>query len=100
MASVLLTEKGYLEAMAKLFNSLANEDLTRDETSGLIGARRCLESFADAREGKIRTKEHKELIRDMRKTREALKQKGAGATSLTDEQLPLTRRTGKGTPKK
>lgn len=99
-ASVLLTEAGYLNAMENLFAQLSGGGLTRDETSALIGARRCLQSFADAREGKLRTNEHKELIKDMRKTREALKQKGAGASSLTDEQLPLPRRTSKGTPKK
>lgn len=95
-AAALLTESGYLNAMAWLYTELASGDLTRDQTSAYIGARRCLESFRDVRDGRLRSKEHQELVREMKLTREAMKQQGSGGTNFSDNQLSLPRRPSTG----
>lgn len=91
-AASLLTEAGYLNAMADLFERLSSGELTRDETSALIGARRCLQSFADAREAQVAKDQHAELVAELKATQDALKHKGSGATSFTRDSLSLPRR--------
>lgn len=100
LTAKLVTESGYLNAMANIFERLASGELTRDETSGLIGARRCLESFRDAREGRLRTKQHDELVRELQATREAMRDKGGGTVGVSPSQDRLPSRKGKGATEK
>lgn len=98
LAAELLTANGFLNAMAQIYERLQSGELTRDETSGLIGARRCLESFRDAREGQLRTEEHKELVVELQATREAMRDKAGNAIGVNPNQVRLPRRPGAGTP--
>ena len=95
-AKKLLTEAGYLNAMADLFNRLSTEDLTKNETTALIGARRCLQSFADARIERQERAEHAQLTAELEATREAMKNQGSGATRQTGKTISLPRRAGEG----
>ena len=96
LAKLLLTESGYLDAMADLYERLSSGELTRDETSALIGARRCLQSFADTRVAQEERGEHAELVHELRATREAMKNQGSGATRQTGKAISLPRRAGEG----
>lgn len=87
LATELLTECGYLNAMALLFDQLSSGELTRDQTSALIGARRCLESFAEARSNREQKAMHRELVQELQMTREAMRQRGGGTTSFVGNPL-------------
>ena len=97
-AKLLISEAGNSNAMAELFDALNSGDLTRDETSGKIAARRCLESLAETGIRQAEAVAHAALLQEMRLTREAMKMQGSGATNFTSEQATLPRRQGKGTP--
>lgn len=94
LALELMTEKGVTKAMAHIYRRLTTEDLTRDQTSALIGARRCIEWFGDRQHEMEQVREHAELIEEMRKTREAMRERGGGQTSFEGD--PLQAATGPG----
>lgn len=92
-AELLLTESGYLNAMADLFVELSSLELTRDQTSAAIGARRCLQSFLDARVSREFEQRHRELLAAHKETQFLLRQQqGAGVTSFDREGLQIPSR--------
>ena len=92
-AASLMTEEGYLNALASIYEDLARADLTRDQVSSLIGARRCLAGFADARKEKEFERSHKELLSAHTKTQELIsQQQGTGTTSFDSERLQIPRK--------
>lgn len=98
LAKELLTESGYLSAMAVIYEQLVSGECTRDQTSGLIGARRCLESFAEARQARVAAVNHAELVRELQAAKEAMRQQGSGATNFSSDQVSLPRRPSAGAP--
>lgn len=68
-AADLLSAEGRLNALAELYTRLASGELTRDQTSALIGARRCLAGFMEAHAAIIAQREHKQLTADLAETR-------------------------------
>lgn len=96
LATRLLTEGGYLTAMAEIYLQLSSGELTRDQTSGLIGARRCLESFAEARNARVATSRHEQLLSELRSVKDQMKQQGSGATNFSSDQVQLPRRPSTG----
>ena len=99
-AAELLTEAGYLNALAELHDALAFDELTRDKISAKIGAKQCLKPFAEAREEKLRSQEHQQLLAEMRQIRESMKKQGSGGTNFSEDQIRIPRRPSKGSPKK
>ncbi len=98
-AKKLLTESGYLEAVAEIYLKLSGGGLPRDEVSALIGARRCLESFASTRLARVAASDHAELTKELRATRAAMAVTGNGATGFTKDQIQLPRRPSAGNSK-
>lgn len=94
LAAELLTQDGVTCAMAGIYDRLAHDDLTRDQATPLIGARRVLEWFAKERHDCERTREHDELIEELRRTREAMRSRGGGQTSFEDDPLQAADRAG------
>lgn len=82
LAAELMTEHGYLNAMARLYQALASGELTRDQTSALIGARRCLESFNSARDTRELQRRHDELVQALTAARDALRARTGSSTSF------------------
>lgn len=100
LAKRLLTEVGYLDALADLYERLSSGLLTRDETSSLIGARRCLEGFAKVREQREDTVKHRELLAAHTTTQDLLRHaQGSGVTSFDRERIQVPRLSGEGDSK-
>lgn len=96
-ARALLTEKGYVNAVVWVAARLCTEELTRDETSALLGARKCFDKMADVRLEREQRKAHTDLVGELGATRAALKTQGSGGTTgFTSDQVQLPRKPGKG----
>ena len=86
-AKVLMTEVGWLNAMAEIFETLKEGMCTRDETTALTSARRCLDSFKDAREAR-ELHDMEERLDALERTLSGTRGSSQRASSATTPALP------------
>lgn len=89
-AEELLSEEGYAKALACLYVRLTSGQLSRDETTGAVAARRVLESLRDLakdREQSEQLESLKEQLRQTELTISRMQTGGTGRTSFAESQI-------------